>query len=158
MGVATKNVNPWVVGAVIFTAIAGNAAYAYQRSGLPIICYKDNQQFTLSPGGGNKLVSYSWSCRKELFGIDFGPFGWAATGLELIPVGDELSRRGFPPGTMITYLEKAKTELNRELSPPVKVVWKESTHIQIYYSPLSEVVSRGGMRSYAVQFIKEGTK
>lgn len=158
MGTATRELNPWVAGAVIIGTLVGVAAYTYLQHGLPIFCYKDDQKITVSPGGHNKLVSYSWNCRNELFGIDIGPFGWAATGLELVPADDTLPRRGFPPGTMLAYTESAKTESNRETPPTVRVVWDNPTYIQVFHSPNSEVVSRGGMRFYAVEFIEEAAK
>lgn len=148
-------VNPWVAVLVILLCFVGVGTYAYQKHGLPLMCYKDSQHATISPGGNNKLVDYHWNCRRELFGIDFGPAGWAATGFEIVPKDEVIPRHGFPAIVHLRYTKESRTKENKEIPPPVRIVWQEGSTIKVYHSPgLQHAYS--GVRGYYLDFREEG--
>lgn len=147
-------VNGWIVFLVIAICIGGVGTYAYKKHGLPIMCYKDNQQETLSPGKGNKLVVYHWNCRKEIFGIDFGPYAWTARGFEIVPIDEKIKRHSFPPNVLLQYKRSARTKENMEIPPYARISWTESTRITVFHKP----DSRSSMRfskGYIFDFIEE---
>jgi len=147
-------VNPWVAALVISLCLVGVGTYAYQKHGLPLMCYKDDQRETLSPGKNNKLVVYHWNCRKELLGIDFGPYGWASTGFEIAQKDQVIKRHGFPSGVYLEYKKESRTEKNKEIPPPVRVVWEEGLTIRIYHPPGMKY-PRPFVKGYPLDFREE---
>jgi len=107
-------IKPWVVVLVILGCLGAVAGYAINEHGLPMICYKQNQKEYLSPGKHVKAVTYHFNCRQEILGMDFGPYGWARTGVEIVPASSTVAIRGFPPVIGINYTSKGRTEENKE--------------------------------------------
>ncbi len=134
-GAHNMKIKPWVAVLVISASLGAVVAYAINKHGLPMICYKDNQKEYPSPGKHTKAVTYYYNCRQEIVGMDFGPYGWARTGIEIIPSNSIVTRKGFPPVIGIYYTSKIRSQKNKEKQPPVRVEWDGVTILKIYHAP-----------------------
>lgn len=68
-----------------------------------------------------------------MFGLDFGPFGWAKTGIEIVTVDTIIAREGFPPPHDVVYKEGHRASANKEIPPAVRLEWKNATDLFIYH-------------------------
>jgi len=126
-------VNGWIATGIIVAVIAGIGGYAISVHGLPMRCFKDHQQVLVSLGKQFKAVAYNYHCQKMLFGLDFGPFGWAKTGIEIVSVDTVIARQGWPPPHDVVYKKGWQFEANKEIPPAVRLEWKNATDLFIYH-------------------------
>jgi hypothetical protein len=131
-------INTWVAVAVIVGVIGGIAGYAISVHGLPMRCFKDHQQALVSPGQQFKAVAYNYHCRKMMLGLDFGPFGWAKTGIEIVTVDTAIAREGLPPPHDVVYKEGRQSEANKEIPPAVRLEWKNATDLFVHHKSDAE--------------------
>lgn len=131
-------INGWTAAAVIVAVIGGIAGYAIFVHGLPIQCFKDQQRTLVSPGHQFKAVAYNYNCRQMIFGMDFGPFGWATTGIEIVTVDTVIAREGLPPPHDVVYKEGRRSEANKEIPPAVRLEWKNVTDLLVYHNSDAE--------------------
>ena len=155
MSALQKNISPWLASAIMMALIFAAAAYAILSRGFPVICYKDKQQSAPSPGGHNKAVSYWFNCRKEIAGLDFGPYSRPFTGIEFLATGESLDRHGMPPVNSVRWSRDNVDYHNKVTAPPVRMEWKSAAHLVIYHPPDSSGDGISFYHSYYIQFMKD---
>ncbi len=126
-------INAWIAAAVIVVVIGGVAGFAISAHGLPMRCFKDQQLALASPGQQFKAVAYNYHCRQIMFGLDFGPFGLAKTGIEIVTIDTVIPREGFPPSHDVVYKEDKRTSANKEIPPTVRLEWMNATDLSVYH-------------------------